>query len=200
MGRYASEGSSGIVFTPAPAGTHVARCFALIDIGTQRGEYQGEPTIRNQIIAQFELPSELMDDGKPFICSKFYTNSLHEKAALRHDLEAWRGRAFTDEELKKFDLQVILGKPCMVTVQHTTNPAGNTKAKITAVTALPKGMQCPPAVNASWAFWIDEWDEQRYEQLPEGFKRLITASDEFKRLVKPDAVTLQPQEERDIPF
>lgn len=205
MGRYAKESGSGSSFTPAPAGTHVARAFALIDLGTQHGEYAGEPTVRNQVVVQFELPNELMQDGQPFSCSKFYTNSLHEKAALRHDLEAWRGRAFNTEELMQFDLMNVLGKPCMITVQHTVNNAGNTKAKITAVTALPKGMACPPQINASRAFWIDEWDTEAFLALPEGFRKLIEQSDEYKRRDKQpvaagDDVPFDPRDPNDPPF
>jgi hypothetical protein len=33
-------------FEQAPAGTHMARCVRIIDIGTQFGEYQGKPNAR----------------------------------------------------------------------------------------------------------------------------------------------------------
>ena len=44
------------------------------------------------------------DNGRRFQLRKDYKNSLHEKAGLRKDLEAWRGRRFTDAELAGFDL------------------------------------------------------------------------------------------------
>lgn len=174
MGRYASEGGNG--FKAAPAGTHVARCYRIIDLGTQHGEYQGQPNVRNQIMVQWELPSELMDDGKPYSVSKFYTNSLSEKATLRADLESWRSRGFTAEELMKFDLMNIIGKPCMVTVVH----AESGKAKVTSVSAMPKGMQCPSQVNESDAFWIDEWDDNKFHALPKKIQDIIVQSDEYK--------------------
>lgn len=177
MGRYTSEGQGG-TFKQAPAGTHLARCIKIIDIGTQHGEYLGEPTIRNQVVVQWELPNETLEiDGqeKPFIVSCFYTNSLNEKAKMRGDLEAWRGKAFTTEELLKFDLMQILGKPCTLTIVH--NEKG--KAQVKGVGPLMKGMVCPPAFNQTDAFWIDEWDDNKFAALPEGFKRLITASDEY---------------------
>lgn len=204
MSRYASDSSSGSNFTPAPAGTHPARCVQLIDLGTQRGEYAGEPTVRSTIVAQFELPSESVDTDKgpqPPLVSVFWTNSLHEKARMRGDLEAWRGRAFTTEELMRFDLQTILGKPCLVTVQHKPGSNGNVRARVTQISALPKGMTCPAQHNPSSAFWIDEFDQAKFDALPEGFKKMIRESDEYKAMQngtrKPIAAGV---DEDDIPF
>src|ERR1700685_4504260 len=93
-------------FEQPPIGTHMARCVRVIDIGTQRGEYQGKVNIRRQCIIAWELPTELMSEGdsagKPFIVSRFYTASLGKKANLRADLQNWRGREFTEEELSGF--------------------------------------------------------------------------------------------------
>ena len=63
MGRYASD--TGEMFEQAPAGNHVARCIALIDLGTQHDEYQGRSRLRNQVLIRWELSNELMTDGKP---------------------------------------------------------------------------------------------------------------------------------------
>lgn len=186
MGRYAKESAGD--FQHAPPGTHLARCIRIIDIGTQHGEYKGQATVRNQIVVQWELPNELMEpndagEALPFIVSRFYTNDLYEKANLYKDLVAWRGRAFSPEEKAAFDLMNILGKPCIVTVEHTD--AG--KAKVTGVAQMMKGMTCPPAVNETKAFWIDEWSDGAFKDLSEGFQKLIQASDEYKA-----AFTTQP--------
>lgn len=204
MGRFASDTGGGD-FTPAPEGTHVARCVELIDIGTHHGEYQGAPTVRNQVIVRWELPNETIDiEGKPqpMLVSKFYTNSLGEKANLRADLTAWRGRAFTPEELMKFDLMSILGKPCLLTVVHNEKK----KAKVSAVSGLAKGMTCPPQVNPSKSFWMDEWNGdvngEPFTSLPKGFRELIQQSDEYKELNSPEPTQRAPQgvDTDDIPF
>lgn len=179
MGRYVSE--KGGNFTPAPAGNHVARCIRLVDLGTQRGQYQGQPTVREQLVVMWELPEELVDVGgeqKPALISKFYTSSLSEKANMRRDLEAWRGRPFTPAELKKFDINTILGAPCLLNVVHDENG----RAKVASISPLPKKMGCAPAFNEPTAFWIAEWNDGDFQALPEGFKRLIEASDEYKEL------------------
>lgn len=203
MGRYASDTGGGD-FKQAPEGNHVARCIGIVDIGTHHGEYQGAPTVRNQVIVRWELPFENEEfDGqqKPLIVSKFYTNSLSEKANLRKDLESWRARAFSVEELMRFDLMGILGKPCTVSVVH--NEKG--KAKVVSVAGVPKGTTCPPQFNPSSSFWIDEWDDNAFEALPEGFRRLIQDSDEYKAAFTPPGQRAAKQEaaqteEDDIPF
>lgn len=185
MGRYSSDTGGGD-FAPAPEGTHVARCVQIIDIGTHHSSYEGKPTIRNQIIVRWELPHELIDtdDGQqPMLVSKFYTNSLGEKANLRKDLEAWRGKQFTPEELGSFDLETILGKPCIVSIVHNDKK----KAKVTGVAGLTKGTTCPPAHNAPSTFWIDEWDDNKFAGLPKGFQALVAESDEYRAAFTPPA-------------
>lgn len=203
MGRYAQD-SGGGDFKQAPTGTHVARCIRLLDLGTQHGEYQGQPNVRNQVLVTWELPNEPMEDGKPFIISHFYTNSLNEKATLRAHLESWRGRLFSDEEIKKFDLMNILGKPCMVTV--IANEKG--KSRVSAVSAMPKGLEVQSQVNKSSAFWIEEWDQAMFDALPKGLRDIIEKSDEFKARSKGNGSDPQPPKKPgkfddmvdDIPF
>jgi hypothetical protein len=157
----------------------MARCIRLIDIGTQHGEYQGKATARKQVIIVWELPNELMEDGKPYVASKFYTASLGEKANLRKDLEAWRGRAFSDEDLAGFDLRNILGKPCMLSV--VAKDGSDTKTKVGGVMAAPKGTTLPVATNDVFAFDVDEWDQELFDKLSDGIKKLIQASDEYRK-------------------
>lgn len=183
MGRYSTD-SGGGDFQQAPAGSHIARCIRLIDIGTHHGEYQGAPTVRNQVIVQWEIPGETMEiegEQKPLIVSKFYTNSMSEKANLRKDVESWRASALTTEEAMKFDLMKILGVPAMLSIVHNEKQ----KAQVVGVSKLPKGVTCPPAFNELDAFWIDEWDQDKFEALSKGFKNLVMQSDEYKNGLNP---------------
>jgi hypothetical protein len=179
--------SGGTSFEQPPTGTHSARCISIIDLGTQRSTYEGEVQIKHQFVIRWELSNELMTsgdfEGKPFTVSKFYTASLHEKAALRKDLAAWRSRDFTAEELKGFDLQTILGKPCMLAVGLSEKG----KAKVTSVMGLPKGMQVPAQVNPSFHFSLDkgQFKAADFEALSKGFKEMVTASPEYQQLIKP---------------
>lgn len=192
-------------FEQAPIGTHVARCIKIIDIGTQKGEYQGKVNIRRQCIIGWELPNELMQEGdfagKPFTVSRFYTASIGEKANLRKDLENWRGRQFTEQELMGFDSKNILGKPCMLSVIH--NDKG--KARVAGVMAVVKGMDIPAQVNPSVYFSLDDFDQAVFDKLSDGYKKMIAASPEYQSLTNGGKQPAAPRGkfddmEDDIPF
>lgn len=205
MGRYAQDGGGGD-FQQAPIGTHAGRCIRLIDLGTQEGEYQGKPNLRNQVLVMFELPNEMMDTDppKPFIVSKFYTNSLGEKANLRKDLVTWRGRDFTADELRRFDLQAVLSAPCLLSV--VPKGEGKDGVKIAGVMKVPKGQEIPAAHNEAWAFWLDEFDPARFESLSDGIKKIIQKSPEYQEAVGEKPPRSQPPKghfddmDDDIPF
>lgn len=177
--------SGGGDFEQPPVGTHIAVCVKIIDIGTQKGEYQGKATMKRQCIVGWELPNELMTEGefagKPFVVSKFYTASLGEKANLRKDLANWRGRDFTEQELAGFDSKNILGKPCMISL--TQNDKG--KTRVTGVMAIPKGTQVPPQVSKTVYFSLDEFDQAVFDGLSDGYKKFISASPEYQAIKNP---------------
>lgn len=166
------------------AGTHIARCYQMIDLGTHNKEWQGKTRKSHEIRVSWELPLETADFGKgteePFAVHKTYTLSLSEKANLRHDLETWRGRTFTEEQLESFDVATVIGVPCMVTVTHVEKN-GNTYANVTAVTGLPKGSVCPRAVNSPVEFSMESHDEAVFRTLPDFLKEIIQTSDEWKQ-------------------
>ncbi len=181
-----SDSGSGD-FVQAPIGNHPARCIKIIDIGTQEGEYQGKPNYRRQIVVFWELPTETFQNKEgndvPFIVSKFYTASLGEKANLRADLANWRGRDFTPEELMGFDVANILGKACMVQVTHSDKK----KAKVTAVSSIPKGFQVPEQVNPSFYLSLepDEFDQKAFDSLSDYWKGKIQVTEEWEKLQRP---------------
>lgn len=120
-------------FTPAPEGVHNAICVDIVDMGEVDTQWGKKPRIR----IVWELPEALMEDDRPFLVSSFYTPSLNEKSTLRKHLQSWRGRPFTSDELKGFDLENILGKCCQIFIQHNTDD-GKTFANIMAITKSQK--------------------------------------------------------------
>ena len=169
-------------FTPPPVGMHVARCFKLIDLGTQQKTYQGKPTGEaRKIMATFELlGEEKMEDGKPFVISKSWFLSMHEKAALRKDLESWRGKAFTPEEEGSFDVSKLMGAYCLLNVVEEQGSNGNTYTKIKAITPLIKGMPKPEPINPNIIFDADEPDMQLFDSFSDKLKELIEGSKEWR--------------------
>ena len=202
MGRYAREPESGSGFPDVEPGNYVGRCYRVIELGTTHEEYQGEVKTRNRLMISFELPDELMNDGRPFSVTWWVTNSLHKKANLRIGLETWRKKAFSEEELAGFDLATIAGVPGMVTV--TQNARG--RSMVAGVGPLPKGMKCGDAVNETSVFFLDEFDQATFDALPDGIKEMIKKSDEYHALMRPKREPVAPAPGKtndfddDIPF
>ncbi len=203
--------STGIEFEKVPVGNHIARCYSMIEIGTEEKEFQGEKKKAYVVRITWELPNEkkVFDTAKgeqPFSISKDYTLSMHEKANLRHDLQSWRGKAFTEEEAKAFDITKLIGVPCMLNVIHNVSKAnGNTYANIAGVTAIPKGLTPPAQVNKSFVFSYDAWNDSEFAALPEYIRKRIEATPEFKKRLEQPPVDHEPmfqddQDTSDLPF
>ena len=177
-----------------PSGTHIAICYSMIHIGTVEWEWQGETKHSDKIRLSFELPNEMRDFGgeeKPMVISKEYTLSLHEKSNLRRDLEGWRGKSFTKEELNRFDVTNLLGKSCNVSIIHKTSKSGNEFAQIGSISGISKGTKCPEQINESFIFnYEDNFNAEWLEQQPDWIQDQIKNTDEYKSKIKTD----------DIPF
>lgn len=188
----------GDKFEQPPLGSHVARCIALIDLGTRAGIY-GE---KRDVLVRWELPGEVNKEGEVATASAFYNQSLNEKANLRIMLKSWRGRDFTEEEARGFDARNILGKPCLLSIIEKKTQKGDIKHVVSAVTAIPKGMAVPEQVTPSLYFSLDNYDSKVFEQLGEGVQKMVKESAEYK-VLDDDGSQEPPQyhaEDSDVPF
>lgn len=198
--------NNGGNFTLIPAGNHIARCYEMIQIGTvieQTGIYAGKES--HKVRLTWETPDEQHDFGKglqPFSVSKELTLSMAEKANLRKMLEGWRGKAFTEDEAKRFDVTKLLGKSCMLSVIHKTSKGGKTYADISGIATLPKNFECPPQINQTRLLSFDEWNETIFESLPDFLKTKIKSSKEYSALMNPGNNEAPPptDEPDDLPF
>lgn len=137
MGIIVSAGESR-TFAPAPAGLHQAVCVDTVDMGLLEVTYSGKTKKQWKVRVVWQIDED-MDDGRPFIVQKRYTASLNEKSTLRKELESWRGRPFTQEELDAFDLDKILGVNCQLNIQHVTKD-GKLYANVVSIVPLGKNM------------------------------------------------------------
>lgn len=127
-------------FKPAPAGPAVAVGCDVVDLGMLKASFPGKPdTMKHKIKVVWMLGEMDPETGKRFTVQQRYTLSLHEKAALRKDLESWRGRAFTADERQGFDVEKIIGVPCFLNIVHNEKN-GSTYANVQSIMPLPKGM------------------------------------------------------------
>lgn len=167
------SGKEGGSYTPAPAGNHLGVCVRVLDLGTQTGGQYGP---KRKVMISWELSEERIayvdKDGNPqegpYIVSKKYNLTLGGKekpSMLRTDLESWRGKAFTPEEEKAFDLSNLLGAPALISVVHELGSNGNTYANIKGVAKLSKGMKPPTPEGKTLFFSFDDWDGHEAPQV-----------------------------------
>lgn len=193
-------------FEPAPAGTHVARCYGCVSLGTQHSELFADAF---KVMLLFELPFEAIktaDGGEmPMTISKEYTLSLGKKSNLRKHLDSWRGRPFSEQELEGFEVSKVVGAPCQLTIVHAKSGKGDVYAKIEAITGLAKGMTCPDQKHPAIKYEIDDGNESEvFKQLPEWIRKKIAACEEWQtpKDVLPTGEEQQGEEpiEDDVPF
>jgi hypothetical protein len=180
MGMLLKAKSGSGDFAQLPPGPHVARCFAFIDLGTQKVVWQGKTNSRRKVRISWEVPSEQMSDGRPMTISKTYTATLDEKSNLSIDLESWRNKKFTDAERDGWEAENLLGKTCQINVSHEPGKNGKVYANITAIMPLGKGQSCSPQVNESRFFSFDDgFDRETFSKLSEYVQKTIMDSPEY---------------------
>jgi hypothetical protein len=194
-------------FTPVPAGSHIGRAIHVIALGTQPAQAQFLPTFK--VLIGWEIPDEVIikSDTKeemPMIISKEYSLSLGKKANLRRDLEGWRGREFTGDELKGFQVENVLDKPCLLNVIHKTSAGGNVYAVISGISPLPKGVTCKPRVHELVQFEVEQGKScEAWGKIPQFIQKKIEQCEEWLHPAaqepEPQNATVQ-EENSDIPF
>lgn len=203
----ANEGGS---YTPVPSGMHLARCYKIVDLGSQKTEYMGQVKVQHKIMLQFEVWSEdengnptTTQKGEPLSITKRYTLTLAEKAALRNDLKTWRGRDFTPEELRGFELKNVLGVWAMLSVSRDTAANGKEYTNIQAIMPVPahvKKAGFPEPHNPVAMYSIEDHDDAVFETLSEGIKKVIMSSPEFQSRNPHQSAVSQNDDTDDIPF
>ena len=180
MSLIVNEGASSNI-PLLPEDVYPAVCCMLVDLGEQYSEKFDNTA--HKVLISWELPGEKLDNGETRRLSNTYTASLNSKGNLRKDLISWRGRDFTVEELKKFDLRNIVGAPCMLSVIHKVGQDGNKRAVIGGIMKLPKGMTVPALSNGYTIFDLDEPDaEAKMADLPEWIQTRIQESETWKEM------------------
>ena len=187
-----SEGNSNI--PKLENGVYTALSSMLIDLGFQKSILDNN--VRRKFMMVWTIVGEFIEVNKeqlPRVMSKEYTLSLNEKSNLRKDLQAWRGQAFTEEELQGFDLLTVMNKPCQLQIINEEKN-GKTYNNISAIMAMPKGMTVEPLQETTvfitnnpetWGNWekIPKWIKEKIKK-SEGYEtsELKQFVDEFEKM------------------
>jgi hypothetical protein len=201
--------NSGGEFEMPPEGMVLARCFKIIDMGTHVDPGFGKEVHKASIY--FELPTTLQKEGnyanQPFIVKQQFNLSHNKKANLRLMLEGWYGKRFDTKALDVaggFDLEKLIGRPALINIVHSED---GKYANIATVNPLPKGMECPPQVNESFVFSLEDFSPVQFAKLSQKMQDFISQSGEYIEMHRPRKEASLPKGgtqfddlEEDIPF
>jgi hypothetical protein len=185
-----AKDSGGGSFTPVAPGMHLARCYRIVDLGTQKSEYLGQVKYLQKVMIQFEVHGE-DDDGKalvtakgePMSISKNFTLSLAENATLRKDLQGWRGREFTAEELQGFELKNVLGAWAMITAAKSIGNNGKEYTNVISINPVPVAIKkngLPEGFNKLAMFLLEDPDMELFETFGNHLREKIMSTPEWR--------------------
>lgn len=197
MSLNLKDAKKGLSSTLAPIGNHIARCYQLVDLGTQDDTKYGNAS--HKLRFAWELCEELHDFGRgkePFSVSMTVNFFIGRSSNFTKLLEGWRGGTLTDEYLEKFELKRLVGKACMVNVVHAT--VGDREyANVASVSPVPdRWKDRVPAIHNPPVFFEVEMGPQseQFKALPDFLKKMIEKCHEWQ------GTSVAPAPDEDDPF
>ncbi|MCA9324647.1 hypothetical protein KDA23_01080 [Candidatus Saccharibacteria bacterium] len=204
--------SAGGDFEIAPEGVFLARCYKMVDVGTQTETSQFGTKENRKIYLYWELLQDAdggdapkTEQGQPFSIFNSYKLSMHQKANLRKHLDSWRGKKFTEEEAADFDITKLLDKFCLIQIGHSTSKDGQkTYANVDNIMHTKK---TATGVNEISSFNAENPDMEVFNDLPEWLQNKIEDSPEWQDTDQPEEAQAAPADKEedkidiaDVPF
>jgi hypothetical protein len=190
--------SENFTYTPKPTGKFKARLIQLIDLGTQTSTFEGKEKAQRKFMLTFETPenTKVFDETRgeqPFVYSREFTMSWHEKGSLRPFVEEWIETALSDEEANSFDLETLIDTPCEIKTMEKKSKTDPTRSSVVLV-RVEAIKEAPKARNPILIFNLDQPSDEIFNQLPNWLKEKIAKSPEFEKWQnKKSQVTEKPK-------
>lgn len=183
MSLKLKDAKSGGDFVRPEPGTHPARCYAVIDLGTHTETTQFGIKTNRKIQISWELPEEthVFDEKKgpqPFSVHKRYNFTMGAKATLQVDLESWRAKKFTPEDIENFEIKKLVGKPCVLSLQESESN-GKTYTNVKSVSPPMKGQAVKPGVNKQVYYDVTMGQNDVFDSIPEFLQKYIATCEEW---------------------
>lgn len=129
-------------YEPNPTGQLLARLDSIIDLGTQKSEWEGVVKELKKILFIFETPENTKvfkeeHAEQPYTYSIEFTASMGPRGNLRAFISDWLGRKITDGEAYNFDFEILFNYPAIITVEGVPSKKDPSKVytKITKIAA-----------------------------------------------------------------
>lgn len=178
MSMIASD-NGGQTIPKLEGGVYTATSSAIVDLGLQTSE-KFQKTQRKFMMIWNIKDEEVEVNGEklPRTITKEYSFSLNEKSTLRKDLQAWRGKMFTEEELQGFNLLNILNKACQLQI-ILEEKNGKQYNNIAGIMSLPKGTVIEPLPNTYHFDIEDESTYMNWMSIPTWIQEKIKKADNY---------------------
>lgn len=179
MSMIASD-NGGQAIEKLENGVYTAVSSAIIDLGLQRNEQFGKTQRKFMLVWNILGEDiEINDEKQPRVISKEYSFSLHEKSTLRKDLQAWRGKPFSEEELHGFNILSVLNKACQLQIilEERNNRKYN---NIAGIMSLPKGTQVDGLDDAYYFDMEDASTWENYCRIPNWIQEKIKKAENLE--------------------
>jgi hypothetical protein len=185
-------------FTPAPEGQHQAVAVDVIDLGERVEQFQSNPArIVHKVALVYQIDEENPETGKPFEIAVEKTVSFNSKAGLRKWVEAWRGKAYTEDEAKQqgAPLHKMVGVNGFIVIEHKVSKGGRTYGLASNIMPKPKNV---PAISPDGYERADYWTKRKEEYAAgvathRALQQTAASYDEMP-------AALQDEDESDLPF
>lgn len=162
-------------YLPAPEGSHLARCYLLVDLGWQiSSKYH---TAEEKVLIGWELDTTIGD--RPFVHLQQFTARLDRGTKLLELLEGWYNKRFTEAERTTFRLSTLIGQACYLTLKQTADYHDPLKrwAHVAHVAPLPKNFIYEEAYHQPVHFDLDTYTKDNFLALPEKIRSKINKND-----------------------
>ena len=179
MSMIASD-NGGSNIEKLEGGVYTGISSAIIDLGLQTSEKFGKT--QRKFIMVWDIPSEEIEikgQRQARQMSKEYSFSLNEKRTLRIDLQAWRGKNFTEEEARGFNLLNLLNKGCQLQIilEKKNDKSYN---NIAGIVSLPKGVEVETLQN-TYHFDLENVETYKnWSRIPEWIQDRIKKADNYE--------------------
>jgi len=185
-----------------------AKCYAVIDKGSQENERKGVKKMQRQIQLSFETDQmwEFGDRGTlPLTIHKNYSFFITDNSNLQKDLTSRLGKPQTS----KFNIFDLVGMTAELMILYNVSKNGKTYPKIMAVKPWKKDWDL---INPTVMFTLDAFNEDEFLKIPERLRADIQKSPEYNKALwidqdeKPEEETIKEkvitkEEETDnLPF
>lgn len=123
-------------------GQYIGVCVDTIDLGQKVSDFPGETPYLVPVCALVYRTGEKNAELGTYIdVAREFTVSMSDRSNLRKYLEQWRGKAYTEEQIKAgVPLHRLTGNAGLLTIAHRKSGKGRVYANITACVGVPKQM------------------------------------------------------------